>query len=205
MTACAESPGNLPSQAELDDREGARSEAEPGPFTFRELYERHFDGIYGLIARYGVAPGEVEDLTQRVFLVVHRRTEELREVKAPSAWLRAIAVRVVHEHYRWRRIRRIHSWVVEHSWAAREFELRTPENHTLAEESLNQVRQVLQRMSAKLRDTLVLVDLEELSPREAADILGIPTNTVRSRRSLARAEFRRLWQETTGESPESHD
>ena len=82
----------------------------------------------------------------------------------------------------------------DHSWAGSGIEERTPEHAALGDESLERLRTVLEQMSPKLRDTLVLVDLEELLPREAAEILGVPLNTVRSRRALARAEFRRLWQ-----------
>ncbi|HEY3499072.1 MAG TPA: sigma factor-like helix-turn-helix DNA-binding protein, partial [Polyangiaceae bacterium] len=50
-----------------------------------------------------------------------------------------------------------------------------------------------ERMSAKLRDALVLVELEEQTPREAAAILGIPLNTLRSRLLLARRQFEQLF------------
>jgi len=39
----------------------------------------------------------------------------------------------------------------------------------------------------------VLLDIEGLSSREAAQLLGISHNTVRSRHNLARDEFKRLW------------
>jgi RNA polymerase sigma-70 factor, ECF subfamily len=131
-------------------------------------------------------------------LVVHRRMPEPDGLRKPEAWLRAIAVRVVHEHYRWRRIRSVRAWLIEHSWAARSVEERTPERAAVAHETLAHVRRVLQRMSTKLRDTLVLVEFEDLDLREAAELLGIPVNTVRSRRGLARAEFRRLWKQIDG-------
>ncbi len=160
---------------------------------FRRLYEAHFDLVFGLICRFGVAPHDAEDLTQQVFFVAHRRLHEVGNVVTPQAWLRAIAVRVVHAHYRWKKVRRVHAWLVERTWAARSTDEQTPERATLADEALEKVQMVLQQMSSKLRDTLVLVELEELDPRDAAETLGIPLNTLRSRRALARAEFRRLW------------
>lgn len=172
---------------------------------FRQLYDDYFDLVCGLIARFGVASPDVEDLTQQVFVVVHRRLAETPDLRDPSAWLRAVSVRVVHEHYRWRKIRRVHQWIVEHSWAGRSVDEWTPEGAAAAQEQLHVVRRVLQRMSSKLRDTLVLLELEELEASEVAEILGIPLNTVRSRRSLARIEFRKLWRQATGGSEPEHD
>jgi RNA polymerase sigma-70 factor (ECF subfamily) len=174
-----------------------RDDAELPERAFRVFYERYFDLAYGFISRYGIGANDVEDLVQRVFVVVQDRADEIGQLEKPEAWLRAIAVRVVHEHYRWRRVRRAHAWLVEHSWAGRAVDERTPERAALASEAIGRAQLVLQRMSAKLRDALVLLDIEELSAREAAEILGVPENTVRSRRALARSEFRKLWTETS--------
>jgi RNA polymerase sigma-70 factor (ECF subfamily) len=176
----------------------ATSTRAPG-ISFRQLYDQHFDLVFRLITRFGVDPAEVEDLTQRVFVVAYRRMDRVGTLDQPQAWLRAIAVRILHEHHRWRRVRRLRAWLVENSWAGRRLEESTPERSLLDQETLTRIRWVLGQMSAKLCDTLVLVELEELSPHEAAAILGIPLNTVRSRRLLARVEFRRLWHQRKAE------
>jgi DNA-directed RNA polymerase specialized sigma24 family protein len=48
-------------------------------------------------------------------------------------------------------------------------------------------------MSHKLRDAFVLLDIDGMSARDAAELLGISHNTMRSRHNLAREEFKRLW------------
>jgi RNA polymerase sigma-70 factor (ECF subfamily) len=161
--------------------------------AFCRLYEEHFDEVHGLVCRYGVGPGDALDLTQQVFSVALRHKQSLDELTAPRSWLRAIVVRIVHDHYRFLRVRRLKAWLVEHSWAGRAVDERTPEAGTLENETRARVRAVLERMSTKLRDTLVLVELEELDPQEVAKLLVISHNTLRSRRRLARAEFARLW------------
>lgn len=171
--------------------------------AFSRLYAEQFERVYGLLGRYGVAPADVEDLVQQVFSVAFARQNELAELENPRAWLTAVAVRVAHEHYRRRRVRRLKAWIVEHSWASRATDDVTPEHEALKSEAGARVREVLERMSDKLRDALVLVELEELGTREAAAILSIPHNTLRSRQRLARAEFERLWriQERERERP----
>jgi len=60
-------------------------------------------------------------------------------------------------------------------------------------------------MSNKLRDALVLLDIEGVPPHEAAQLLGVPRNTVRSRHILAREEFKRLWDRTQQRREISND
>jgi RNA polymerase sigma-70 factor (ECF subfamily) len=175
---------------------GLRDPADAGsPTDFRRVYIQYFDRVFGMIVHYGIGQCEAEDLAQQVFVVAHQRMAEAGRLESPEAWLHAITVRVVHQHYRWRKVRRVHAWLVERTWAARSTDERTPERSAADSEALGRVQWVLGRMTAKLRDALVLVEIEELCPREAAQALGIPVNTVRSRRALARAEFRRLWQQ----------
>ncbi|HEX5098299.1 MAG TPA: RNA polymerase sigma factor [Polyangiaceae bacterium] len=161
--------------------------------AFTRLYQEHFERVYRLLGRYGIAPHDVDDLAQQVFIVAYARRDALAELKNPHAWLAAIAVRVAHEHYRWRRVRRLKAWVVEHSWAARGADEATPEREALRSESAARVRSVLEQMSKKLRDALVLLELQGLATEEAAEILAIPPNTLRSRQRLAKESFERLW------------
>ncbi|MBK9033475.1 MAG: sigma-70 family RNA polymerase sigma factor [Myxococcales bacterium] len=163
------------------------------------LYERHFDDVYRLVRRAGVSAAEAEDVTQRTFLRVHALLAHTPEVVHPLAWLRAITVRVVSEHHRFWRLRRMKRWVVE--GAALLARVATPAEHFATHQAQDQVADVLTRMSPKLRAVLVLAELEELAPSEVAAILGIPVNTVRSRRTLARAQFTELWQRRHGGAP----
>jgi RNA polymerase sigma-70 factor (ECF subfamily) len=196
VSVCAEGP--------LEGREPGAPELAGGSVerAFTLLYSEHFDRVYGLIGRYGVASADLEDLTQQVFSVAFRHQHELARLEHPRAWLAAITVRVVREHYRFRRVRRLKAWLVERSWAARGTDEWTPEREALQSEAGARVRQVLARMSTKLRDALVLVELEQLGTREAAEVLAISHNTLRSRQRLARAEFLRLWRATQSEGEE---
>jgi RNA polymerase sigma-70 factor (ECF subfamily) len=161
--------------------------------AWRVLYDEHFDAIYRLVCRFGVPLAEVEDLTQMVFERAHRRMADVDEVRHVGVWLRGIAVRVVAEHRRWQRVRRLRQWLLESTTEAALRREPTPEQMTAAAHTQRRVGAVLDQMSRKLREVLVLVEIDECSPEEAAAVLGIPTNTVRSRRRLAREQFRKLW------------
>lgn len=166
--------------------------------AWRALYAHEFDRVYRLVSRFGVSGSEIEDVTQQVFLVAYRRIVEIDELRSVRAWLRGIAVRVVADHHRWRRVRRLKQWLVETTFGEAAVEQRSPERRAEASQTQQQIGAVLCLMSPKLRAVLVLCDIEECSVTEAAAALDVPVNTVRSRRRLARESFQRLWSEARG-------
>jgi len=176
-------------------REGPRAVRQEcsGDREFQRLYSQYFDEVMTFVLRYGVNHPDAEDLVQRIFVIALRRGDDSEPLNNAGHWLRAVALRVIHQHYRWRRVRRAAKWLLELTWAADHNNELTPEREASASESLEQVRDVLSRMSIKLRDALVMLDVEGMAPSEAARVLGVPRNTLRSRHRLARDEFKRLW------------
>jgi RNA polymerase sigma-70 factor (ECF subfamily) len=172
---------------------------------FQRFYRQHFDAVSRFVLRFGIDRDDAEDLVQRVFLVVYRRIEQAEPIEHPDAYLRAVALRVVREHFRWWRVRHAAAWLVELSWAGRTEDDSTPERDMLAAESCVRVQRVLRHMSQKLREAIVLLDMQDLSPREAAELLEVPMNTLRSRRALAREEFKRLWERSRSPRERQHD
>jgi RNA polymerase sigma-70 factor (ECF subfamily) len=166
--------------------------------AWRALVDAHYPRIYRLVCRFGVEPAEVEDIVQRALVVAFRRIHEVDDVRDPAAWLRGIAVRVVAQHRRWRGVRAAKRWILRDLPAAGVAPVITPEQSTASAEEMEAVRAVLARLSPKLRDVLVLCDIEELAPQEAAEALDIPVNTVRSRRRLAKEKFLALWEKEHG-------
>ena len=161
--------------------------------AWRVLHDRNYDSIYRMVCCLGCPPGEAEDVVQRVFQIAYRRILEAAEIRSLDAWLRGIAVRVVKQRRRWNRVRGLKRWLVQSTAEASAKRPESPEARTSAQETREMVEAILDSMSPKLRDVLVLVELEQCSPREAAESLQIPVNTVRSRRRMAREQFLRLW------------
>lgn len=69
-----------------------------------ELYERHVDAVLGQAGRLLGRRGEAEDVTQEAFMTAFRDLSELRAPAAFGAWVRQIAVRLVHRRFRRRRL-----------------------------------------------------------------------------------------------------
>lgn len=165
---------------------------------WREVYDAEFDKCYRLVVRSGVPGAEAEELVQRVFLVALRKCPELTGVDNPGAWLRRITLNVVGEYFRWRRVRRVKAWLLGTTEGASPGPSPAPDDEFQRAELEKRVTDVLGAMSGKLRDVLVLIEMEGLKPQEAAEVLGCPTNTVRSRRRLAVLDFEKRWRELDG-------
>ncbi len=156
------------------------------------LCSEHYARLYRLVCRFGVEAGDVEDTVQRALVVAFERFSEVENVRDPGAWIRGITVRIALRHLRWRRVREAKQWLLRDSPIAATPVL-SPEQTASAAEEIVLVRQVLGRLSPKLRNVLVLCDIEEMKPSEAASHLGLSVETVRSRRRLAKKEFTTLW------------
>jgi RNA polymerase sigma-70 factor, ECF subfamily len=61
-----------------------------------------------------------------------------------------------------------------------------------ASRQLRELERAIARLPAEQREVILLVGLEEMSYQEAAQVLGVPVGTVRSRLSRGRDALRRL-------------
>jgi RNA polymerase sigma-70 factor (ECF subfamily) len=150
--------------------------------AFDDLITRHrartIAIAYHLLGNREAAQDAAQEAFVRVFLVIRK----LRGNAAFAAWLRRIVVRVCLDHRRRR--------------ASREVSL--PERAEPARpagdpDSAIIVRQLLDRLSPKLRAILVLRDMHGMDYRTIAETLDIPLGTVRSRLSAARLTFKDLY------------
>ena len=148
---------------------------------YRQLVARN-------LRRLGVAPSDVDDATQRVFLVVARKMDVI-EAGSERAYLLGIASRIAWE------VRR-----VEARRQRREVSLETEtdaESDTRTDELLELKRtrvlldRLLSAMPRELTTVFLLSEGEGLTAQEISRHLGIPVGTVASRLRRARSLFHR--------------
>lgn len=123
------------------------------------------------------------DAAQETLVVVMRSLGGLREPEALFGWVRAIAVREAIRYAE--RDRR--AWPVEQQVLTRLPAPGDPELRT-------DVRDVLTRLTPRLRAVLLLRDLHGYSEEDAAALLDLPVGTVKSRLHRARQSFRKAWE-----------
>lgn len=121
-----------------------------------------------------------EDAMQETLIIVLRNLPTLREPAALRGWVRRIAVRQA----------------LRAAGDARLVAVAQPPEETVVPDidtSLD-IRDTLAALSPHHRAVLVLRDLEDLSERETAEVLGLPEGTVKSGLHRARADFRSRWE-----------
>jgi RNA polymerase sigma-70 factor (ECF subfamily) len=166
--------------------------------NFRGLYESHVDFVWRNLRRLGVHECDVEDRTQEVFVVAHRRFDEFEDRgHGPRAWLFQIVLRVASDA---RRHRRRHPEDPDGGDATARASIEPPQADAVARrEALSQLDAALEAIEVGRRAVLVLHEIEEMTAPEIAQVLGIPLNTVYSRLRVARAELEQTLARQGGE------
>jgi RNA polymerase sigma-70 factor (ECF subfamily) len=144
-------------------------------------YDEHAPGIFRLLRRLGVPAGAVDDAVQDVFLVAWRRHADFEGRSSTRTWLCGIALRVARDHRnaRDRRLRESPELELAHPSP-------TPESLTAQTEAVRKLDALLAGLNEPLRETFVLIEIEQLSAPEVATLLQTPLNTIYSRLRLAR-------------------
>jgi RNA polymerase sigma-70 factor, ECF subfamily len=131
---------------------------------------------------------DAEDATQEAFVRVVRYRRKLAGVRDPRSWLARVAWRVAIERRR---------KVAEVSLDDRDQVVRQmrslaagAEEIVLGEEMNGFLEKLMAGLPGKLRDPLTLSTVEEMSPADIAEVLGIKEAAVRSRLFRARRILR---------------
>jgi RNA polymerase sigma-70 factor, ECF subfamily len=166
--------------------------------TFRALYDGHVDFVWRNLRRLGMPMAEVDDRTQEVFVVAHRRWDTFEDQgHGPRAWLFQIVLRVVSDA---RRHRRRHPEDADGGAAESRRSSPPPQLDEMArKEALEQLDRALSTIDVGRRAVLVLHEIEEMTAPEIASAMNLPLNTVYSRLRVARAELEEALQASTEE------
>jgi RNA polymerase sigma-70 factor (ECF subfamily) len=138
-----------------------------------------------------------DDLTQEALTKALLHADQLRDPTRLRPWLYGILVNCWRDHLRARRPTEDIDTIEEH-WLATEDSC----EHIASRAQLaGQVRAAIALLPVGQREVLSLVDLEECTYAEVAQILAIPIGTVMSRLCRARAALREMLAEPLSERP----
>jgi RNA polymerase sigma-70 factor, ECF subfamily len=155
---------------------------------FRAMYDAHVDFVWRNLRRLGVSQTDVDDKTQEVFVIAHRRFADFEERgHGPRAWLFQIVLRIASDA---RRHRRRHPIDPDGGLAQERESIAPPQADALQRrEQLDFLDRALATIEVGRRAVLLLHEIEEMTAPEIADVMGIPLNTVYSRLRVARGEL----------------
>jgi RNA polymerase sigma-70 factor (ECF subfamily) len=170
------------------------------PRSFEEVVLPHLDAAFNYARWLTKNDADAEDVVQDAYVRALRFFSSLRDENA-RAWLFTI----VRNTWYGRFPRRAGNTAVllgdEHADERPDVGL-DPEAQMIQQQTVEQVRRALESLATDFREVLVLRELEGLSYKEIAAIVGIPLGTVMSR--LARARERLAGVLTAGELTGEH-
>jgi len=165
----------------------ARADAQ----AMADLMLAHGRWIRGIILSAGVAPGDLDDVLQHVWLMVWREARHLQDVTRWRGWVCSIARNSAADFLRrqGRRRRGILAWlrIRRHQAAGRPAGL--PETVD-ARDELQTVLEAIRSLPTIYREPFVLRHLEDWSYHEIGRTLGLPADTVETRLVRARRLLR---------------
>jgi RNA polymerase sigma-70 factor (ECF subfamily) len=160
--------------------------------AFEEIYNRHHRRVYSICLRMLQNATEAEDLTQDVFIQLHRKIGSFRGDSAFTTWLHRMTVNQVLMHFRKRNVK---------------FEKTTEEGETPVqivggtENPMKMpvvdkiaIEHAIEQLPTGYRNVFVLHDVEGYEHEEVARILGCSVGTSKSQLHKARLKLRKLLQ-----------
>lgn len=141
----------------------------------QELYAASYRRLLGQLIGVTGSVAEAEDVVQEAFVRGLDHPQRLLGADNPEAWLRTVAVNLARS--RWRRAQRLVGLAPR----------LVPEPDDGDTDGNLVLLQALRRLPAGQREAIALHHLADLTVEQVADMLGVPTGTVKARLSRGRA------------------
>lgn len=161
----------------------------PLPPSIAQIYDDYFDFVWRNVRRLGVPEASADDVTQDVFMIVHRRIDAYDGRASMRSWIFGILVRVAQGHrrsYRRKDARHVPLELDVSDCSASGLSEPAPIERL---ERARLVEQLLSELDEDKRTILILAELEEWTLREIAAFYGSHISTVNSRLRVAKRAF----------------
>lgn len=173
--------------------------------AWAELVRAHHRRVYGLCYRFTGSPTDAEDLTQDVFLKIYSNLSSFDIARGSlQVWITTMTRNLLVDNFRRTKNLRV-TGSLDEGWneSADEHPALKPVDRLIARDASpheaaakkeleKMVQAALAKVSAELREAVILRDLQDMDYKEITQVLGIPEGTVKSRISRGRAELARL-------------
>jgi len=170
-------------------------QAQQGDATaMRTLYQRHSGRVFTVIRRLAADDALAEDWAQEAWVRVFRALPTFRGESRFTTWLHRIALNSALHGRRWRERRVKHEAPIPPSLPAQA----SSENTALR----LKLESAMERLPDRMRQVLVLHDIEGYTHEEIGEFLGVTAGTSKSQLFKARARMREMLrpaQATNGE------
>ena len=168
----------------VDDRALLQAHLAGDPDAFAELVRRHRDRLWAVALRTLGDPEDAADAVQNALISAYRGASGYRGDAAVTTWMHRIVVNACLDLVRRRRARPADPLPDEAA-----LQIADPTDAIADFDTAMVVDKALAALPPDQRAALVLVDVQGYSVEDAAQILGCPVGTVKSRCSRGRARL----------------
>jgi len=160
--------------------------------AFDALIHRYRERVYGVIYNLTSNREDASDLAQDTFIKAFQSISRFRGKSSFFTWLYRIALNTTLTHLRKRKMRRFFSFekLAEDDPSASFLEGMAAESDSdkaaLVSELQEKLNDAFQKLSLKHRTVVTLFEIDGLSHKEIAEVMGCSVGTVRSRLHYAK-------------------
>jgi RNA polymerase sigma-70 factor, ECF subfamily len=170
--------------------------------SFEPLVQKYSPRVFATARRYARRESEIEDIVQEVWLKAFDKLRSFRGEAPFEHWLMRLAVRTCYDFLRAHQRNRESSFSEisepEEDWLERF--VAAPESASEnADAAKTLVAKVLEKLSPSARLVITLLEIEDRSVKEIAEITGWSVPLVKVRAFRARAEMRKILARMTQE------
>lgn len=156
--------------------------------TFEEDALQHLDAMYGLACRLTRNTAQAEDLVQDAMVKAMRSFHQFESGTNLKAWLMRVVTTTFLNHYKRKSLEQNtfegpDAEALNESWMSAESlrGMRSVEDNAIAPLLREELSRAVDELPEDFRLAVVLSDVEELSYKEIAEVMGCPVGTVMSR------------------------
>jgi RNA polymerase sigma-70 factor (ECF subfamily) len=160
---------------------------------FDDIYRKHYRRVYSICLRMTGNVAEAEDLTQEVFLQLHRKLKSFRGDAAFTTWLHRLTVNHVLMHFRKRRVRSEVGTEDGEMPDRVDPDSDNPQSMPIVDQIA--LDTAIGKLPPGYRKVFVLHDVEGYEHEEIARILHCSSGTSKSQLHKARLRLRKLLHE----------
>ncbi len=174
---------------ETTDETLAQAAANGDREAFSLLLARNYDRLFGLCFRLTGARADAEDLTQDICAALPAKLGSYKHQARFSTWLYRVAVNAAHDR---RRRFATHARAAD-GWG--DWEVNRVATNKETQDGVDWLTQAMSSLSQELRDTLALTLEDEMTHREAGEVLGVSEGTISWRMAEVKKHLRVMYQE----------
>jgi RNA polymerase sigma-70 factor, ECF subfamily len=164
--------------------------------AFEQLLHVHERSVLRLAARLTGNLDDAKDISQEVFLKLHRELRRLRNDAQIAPWLYRVTINACFDSKRKAKRSRLTAiGADDQHWRSGE---PTPEDAVSRQQDKQMLEAGMRSLSDRERAAIALRELQGLSTAEVAHVLGSTESTVRVQISNARVKLRKFFEKVRG-------